>query len=75
MTIRQTTHALTGTVNNGEVSTRFGFRPGGEVRAASFYFHPRTASGALSITDPAVADALADELRQAAAYLRGEGTQ
>ncbi|MFD6638346.1 hypothetical protein ACFWDN_21295 [Micromonospora chalcea] len=75
MTTRHTTHALTGTVNTGDVSTRLGFRPGGQVRAASLFFHPRTASGVLSITDPAVAEALAAELREVAAYLRGEVTE
>ncbi|OZV74752.1 hypothetical protein CA850_29685 [Micromonospora echinospora] len=75
MSIRHTDRALTGTVNDGEVSTRLGFRPGVQIRAASLYFHPRTASGALSITDPAVAESLADELRRVAAYLRGEDVQ
>ncbi|TDC35716.1 hypothetical protein [Micromonospora sp. KC213] len=72
MTIRQTTRALTGEINAGDVSTLLGHRPGREVRAASLHFHPQTRSGVLSITDPAVADALAEELRQVAAYLRGE---
>ncbi|MFG3715824.1 hypothetical protein [Micromonospora sp. NPDC047730] len=81
MTIRHTTRALTGAVSTGEVATRLGFRPrrssdpGPPARAASLYFYPRTASGVLSITDPAVADELAAELRQVAAYLRGEAGQ